>query len=93
MPTVVKRVFGVALIVAGVVLVAFFPDIEFLWFKGRPFGFVLTVLGVLDLLESFRRTKPRGIVEELRGDFGLESSGGRKRDEEEGKRDRDSRDG
>ncbi|MFA7765861.1 hypothetical protein ACGFNX_23760 [Streptomyces sp. NPDC048723] len=92
MPKNVKRILGVALIVAGVVLLAFFPDIEFLWFKGRPFGFVLAGLGVLDLLESLRSTKPRGIVEELRSDFGLRPSGDRKR-YEENERNRDSRDG
>ncbi|MER7762631.1 hypothetical protein [Streptomyces sp. NPDC097619] len=81
-----KRVFGVAAILAGGVLALFFPDLEFGWFEGRPFGVVLVVLGVIELAESTRRRKPKGIVEELREDFGLSGSRGRDADRE---RDRD----
>ncbi|WP_405840246.1 hypothetical protein OG528_20250 [Streptomyces platensis] len=79
-----KRVFGLAAIVAGAVLAIFLPDLEFGWFKGRPFGVILMVLGGIELLESARRRKPKGIVEELRDDLGIGSS----RDRDRG-RDRD----
>ncbi|MBQ0983090.1 hypothetical protein KBZ10_00755 [Streptomyces sp. F63] len=68
-----KRVLGAVAIIAGAVLAIFLPDIEFGWFRGRPFGLVLMVLGAIELLESARGRKPRGIVEELRDDFGLGS--------------------
>ncbi|MEV7081784.1 hypothetical protein AB0N88_25125 [Streptomyces sp. NPDC093516] len=79
-----KRVFGLAAIVAGAVLALFFPDLEFGWFEGRPFGLILIVLGGIELWESTRRRKPKGIVEELREDLGIGSSRDRDRD-----RDRD----
>lgn len=72
-----KRIFGLAAIVAGGVLALFFPDLEFGWFKGRPLGIVLVVIGGIELLESTRRRKPKGLVEELRDDLGL---GSRNRD-------------
>lgn len=71
MSTQVKRCTGIALIAAGVVLLAFFPDLKVLWFTGRPFGFVLVAGGILEVMESFRRTKPKGIFRELGEDFGL----------------------
>ncbi|MFF5566313.1 hypothetical protein ACFY7Z_07085 [Streptomyces sp. NPDC012623] len=79
-----KRVFGLAAIVAGAVLAIFFADLEFGWFKGRPLGLILLVLGGIELLESTRRRKPKGLMEELREDFGIRSSRDRDRD-----RDRD----
>lgn len=90
-----KRVFGLIGIVAGAVLFLFFRDLEFGWFKGGPLGVILMVLGVIELLESTRRRKPKGLVEELRDDLGLGSArdrgGDRYRDDY---RDRDSdRDG
>ncbi|MEV5354486.1 hypothetical protein ACIPM2_05540 [Streptomyces sp. NPDC086081] len=75
-----KRVFGLAAIVAGAVLALFFPDLEFGWFEGRPFGLILIVLGGIELWESTRRRKPKGIVEELREDLGIGSSRDRDRD-------------
>ncbi|WP_329280988.1 hypothetical protein [Streptomyces sp. NBC_00691] len=50
-----KRVFGLTAIVAGGVLALFFPDLEFGWFRGRPLGIVLVVIGGIELLESRRR--------------------------------------
>ncbi|MFE1961327.1 hypothetical protein [Streptomyces sp. NPDC059479] len=78
-----KRIFGLAAIVAGGVLALFFPDLEFGWFKGRPLGIVLVVIGGIELLESTRRRKPKGFVEELRDDLGL-GSRNRDRDEDRG---------
>lgn len=52
---VVKRVLGVSLVGAGAVLAAFFPDLEFIWFRGRPLGIVLIVVGAFELAESLRR--------------------------------------
>ncbi|MER8221545.1 hypothetical protein ABTZ58_13330 [Streptomyces sp. NPDC094143] len=89
-----KRVFGLAAIVAGAVLAVFFPDLEFAWFEGRPLGLILIVLGGIELWESTRRRKPKGIVEELREDLGIGSSrnrgGDRERDQDrEGRREFD----
>ncbi|MFI1867535.1 hypothetical protein [Streptomyces jumonjinensis] len=85
MSTSLKRVLGIALAAAGVVLLVAFPDTRFIWFEGRPVGIALILFGGLEFLESYRRTKPRGIVEELRSDFGLKSSEERRRDEDRGR--------
>lgn len=77
-----KRIFGLAAIIAGGVLALFFPDLEFGWFKGRPLGIVLVVIGGIELLESTRRRRPKGFVEELRADLGL---GSRNRARDEGR--------
>ncbi|MFE7302192.1 hypothetical protein [Streptomyces sp. NPDC057579] len=87
-----KRIFGLAAIIAGAVLAIFFPDLEFGWFKGRPFGVILVILGGIEMLESMRGRKPKGIVEELRDDLGIGSSRDRDRDrggDQDGGRDRD----
>ncbi|MEU7700153.1 hypothetical protein ACF064_24440 [Streptomyces sp. NPDC015492] len=84
-----KRIFGLAAIVAGGVLALFFPDLEFGWFRGRPLGIALVVIGGIEILESTRRRRPKGVVEELRDDFG---PGARHRDRNEvrgGDRERD----
>ncbi|MFB7238333.1 hypothetical protein ACFCXK_26510 [Streptomyces sp. NPDC056269] len=76
-----KRIFGIAAIIAGGVLALFFPDLEFGWFRGRPLGIVLVVIGGIELLESARGRKPKSLVEELRDDLGLGSrNGGRDED-------------
>ncbi|MFJ2935404.1 hypothetical protein ACIO8G_21875 [Streptomyces sp. NPDC087219] len=49
-----KRIFGLTAIVAGGVLALFFPDLEFGWFRGRPLGIVLVVIGAFELLERGR---------------------------------------
>ncbi|MCB8902651.1 MULTISPECIES: hypothetical protein [unclassified Streptomyces] len=82
-----KRIFGLAAIIAGGVLALFFPDLEFGWFRGRPLGIALVVIGGIELLESTRRRKPKGLVEELRDDLGLGArnrDGGEDRDEDRG---------
>lgn len=48
--------------------------------QGRPFGVILAILGGIELLESLRGRKSKGIVEELRDDFGIGSSRNRDRD-------------
>ncbi|MFJ7987854.1 hypothetical protein [Streptomyces sp. NPDC096351] len=84
-----KRILGLAAIVAGGVLALFFPDLEFGWFRGRPLGIALVVIGGIEILESTRRRRPKGVVEELRDDLG---PGARLRDRNEvrgGDRERD----
>jgi drug/metabolite transporter (DMT)-like permease len=49
-----KRVLGISLVGAGVVLAALFPDLEFFWFKGQPLGFLLLIVGAFELVESLR---------------------------------------
>lgn len=48
---------GIALVVAGAVLALAFPDTEFFWFQGRPFGVVLAIVGAIDLAEAFSRRR------------------------------------
>jgi hypothetical protein len=84
-----KRIFGLAAIVAGGVLALLFPDLEFGWFEGRPLGIVLVVLGGIELLESTRRRKPKGLVEELRDDLGLGSRNRDRYEDRDGSRARD----
>jgi uncharacterized membrane protein HdeD (DUF308 family) len=47
-----QQVLGAVLIIAGGVLALFFPDLEFFWFRGRPLGVVLVVVGAIDLLTA-----------------------------------------
>ncbi|MGW1544699.1 hypothetical protein ACWCPM_31535 [Streptomyces sp. NPDC002309] len=84
-----KRIFGLAAIVAGGVLALFFPDLEFGWFRGRPLGIALVVIGGIELLESTRRRKPKGFVEELRDDLGLGSRNRDRYEDRDGSRGRD----
>ncbi|UEJ81916.1 hypothetical protein Bra3105_13820 [Brachybacterium halotolerans subsp. kimchii] len=49
-----QHIIGAALVLVGGVLALFLPDLEFLWFRGRPLGVVLVVLGVIDLLSAGR---------------------------------------
>lgn len=52
---VAKRMLGITLVGAGAVLAAFFPDLEFIWFRGRPLGIVLVIVGAFELAESLGR--------------------------------------
>ena len=45
---------GSLLVLVGAVLAIGFPDAEFAWFTGRPFGVVLAIFGVVDLAQGFR---------------------------------------
>lgn len=45
---------GSLLVLVGAVLAIGFPDAEFAWFTGRPFGVVLVIFGVVDLVQGFR---------------------------------------
>ncbi|MCX4673503.1 hypothetical protein OG453_43880 [Streptomyces sp. NBC_01381] len=66
-----KRVLGIVLLAAGAVLTIFFWDLKYEWFQGGPFGSLLLILGAIDLAESFRSKKSKGIVGELRDDLGF----------------------
>jgi hypothetical protein len=46
-----------AAVIAGVVLLLFFPDTEFLWFRGQPLGIVLLIVGVVGVASALRRDK------------------------------------
>lgn len=48
---------GIVLLVVAGVLLVFFRDDEFFWFRGQPLGIVLAVLGLLDLVEGVRRKR------------------------------------
>ncbi|MEG9224557.1 DUF308 domain-containing protein [Aeromicrobium sp. Sec7.5] len=50
---------GSVLVLVGAVLAIFFPDAEFAWFTGRPFGAVLAIFGVVDLAQGFRERSHR----------------------------------
>ncbi len=52
-----QLVLGLALIAVGAVLALAFADTEFFWFRGRPLGIVLAVVGVLDLAEAASRRR------------------------------------
>lgn len=45
---------GFVLVLVGAVLAIGYPDAEFAWFTGRPFGVVLAIFGVIDLAQGFR---------------------------------------
>ncbi|AKU18625.1 hypothetical protein [Luteipulveratus mongoliensis] len=47
-----KVLIGVVFLIGGLVLALALPDTEFLWFRGRPLGVVLAIVGVLDLAEA-----------------------------------------
>ncbi|MEV7369961.1 hypothetical protein AB0O51_03585 [Streptomyces sp. NPDC090301] len=83
-----KRILGIAAIIAGGVLALFFPDLEFGWFRGRPLGIVLVVIGGIELLEDVRGRRPKSLVEELRDDLGLGSRNGASDEDRTGDRDR-----
>lgn len=52
---------AVALVLGGLVLALGFADARFLVFEGRPFGVVLVVVGLLELVWTlFRRDRPDG---------------------------------
>lgn len=57
MPFATQLLLGLALLVGGAVLALGFPDTEFLWFRGRPLGIVLAILGVVDLGEALWRRR------------------------------------
>ncbi|MFD9241129.1 hypothetical protein ACFV0D_04180 [Streptomyces sp. NPDC059556] len=82
-----KRIFGIAAIIAGGVLALFFPDLEFGWFRGRPLGIVLVVIGGIELLESARGRRPKSLVEVLRDDLGPGSRNGARDEDRTGGRD------
>jgi hypothetical protein len=49
---------GLALVVAGAVLALGFPDAELLFFRGRPLGVVLVLVGLVDAGEAaWRRSR------------------------------------
>lgn len=52
-----QSVLGLVLVVVGLVLALALPDTELGWFRGRPLGVVLVVVGVLDLAESWSRRR------------------------------------
>lgn len=49
-----KTILGAVLVLAGVILAAFFWSQEILWFQGGPIGLVLIALGAWDLFDSYR---------------------------------------
>lgn len=55
MESTVQLVLGVVLVAAGAVLLLFFRDAEFLWFRGQPLGIVLAIVGAVDLAELGRK--------------------------------------
>lgn len=48
---------GLALIVAGAVLALAFGDTELGWFRGRPLGVVLVVVGLIDVFDGYRKRR------------------------------------
>ncbi len=48
---------GSVLVLVGAVLAIAFPDAEFAWFTGRPFGVVLALFGVVDLAQGLRERR------------------------------------
>jgi len=40
---------GVVLLVLGAVFVFVLPDLQFLWFTGRPLGIVLAIVGAVEI--------------------------------------------
>lgn len=68
-----KKILGIAFIVAGAILAAFFWDTEVKWFQGGPVGLLLILLGVMDLWEDYRSSKgkkSKSIMDELREEIG-----------------------
>lgn len=52
---VMKILIGLVLLIGGLVLAFAFPDAEFFWFRGRPLGIVLALIGAFDLFEATRK--------------------------------------
>lgn len=50
---------GVALIALGGGLAIGFPEAEFIWFRGRPLGVVLAILGLVEIGEAAVRRRRR----------------------------------
>ncbi|WP_405773159.1 hypothetical protein [Streptomyces sp. NBC_01538] len=68
-----KKALGIAFIVGGAILAAFFWDTEVKWFQGGPVGVLLILLGVMDLWEESRSSKgkkSKSIMDELREEIG-----------------------
>ncbi|MGA9869913.1 MAG: hypothetical protein WBQ44_02010 [Rhodococcus sp. (in: high G+C Gram-positive bacteria)] len=57
---------GFLLVLVGLVLAVFLPNLEFFWFTGRAFGVLLVVLGAFELFEHRGGRRNKGIVEGLR---------------------------
>lgn len=51
---------GVVLVVVGVTVAATIPEKQFLIFTGRPFGVILAIVGVLDVVEALWRNRGGG---------------------------------
>jgi hypothetical protein len=68
-----RKVLGVLLIAAGVVLVIFFRDARYEWFEGGWLGVALLILGVWDLVGDARRRRghrPPTLLDDIKKDFG-----------------------
>ena len=46
-----------ALLIVGLVLLLFFRDSEFWWFRGQPLGIVLLILGVIGIVSAVWEAK------------------------------------
>ncbi|WP_182524208.1 hypothetical protein [Nocardioides dongkuii] len=57
MSFVAQVVVGVGLVVVGAVVALGFADAELLWFRGRPLGVVLGILGLVDIGEALLRRR------------------------------------
>lgn len=49
-----------AAMIAGIVLLLFFRDTEFWWFRGQPLGIVLLIVGVVGIATAVRNDKKVG---------------------------------
>ncbi|ORM37491.1 hypothetical protein BFL43_04180 [Williamsia sp. 1135] len=47
----------VAAMIAGIVLLLFFRDTEFFWFRGQPLGIVLLIVGAVGVVTAFRKDR------------------------------------
>ncbi|MEV7429262.1 MULTISPECIES: hypothetical protein [unclassified Nocardioides] len=52
-----QLVIGLCLVGAGAVLALGYPETEVLWFRGRPLGTVLGIIGLVDVGEAFVRRR------------------------------------
>ena len=52
-----RLIVGLVAICAGAVLLIFFADEEFWWFRGQPLGIVLLIAGALDLGSTVLRSR------------------------------------
>ncbi len=57
MSTAAQSILGVVLVVVGLVLALAFADTELGWFRGRPLGVVLVVVGIADVAEGWWRAR------------------------------------